>query len=159
MQADLRFIHKQHIGLVVLNQYGEQDSQHLLLTARQLIGHQRLTNLREADLVFRSYDFLARLFEKLVDDILETLLGLRQMLGGIGIALLQFGNDTVADVHLIVQILTLQVIQLEVESRRDACIHMTHRTQIQHGTVQRADEVETDVRSILRFHRDVHALQ
>ena len=159
MQTDLRLVHKQHIGLVVLHQHSEQDGQHLLLTARQLVGHQRLANLRETDLVLRPHDLLARLFEELVDDILESLLGLRQMLGGIGIALLQFGNDTVADVHLVVQILTLKVIQLEVESRRDASIHMTHRTQIQHGTVQRTDEVETDVRCVLGFYRDMYALQ
>ena len=124
-----------------------------------MVGHQRLANLRETDLILRAYDLLARLFEQLVDDILESLLGLRQMLGGISIALLQFGNDTITNVHLVVQILTLKVIQLEVESRRDASIHMTHRTQIQHGAVQRTDEVETDVRGVLGFYRDVHALQ
>ena len=45
MQRNLRLIQKQHVILIVLHQYRQQHHKHLLLTTRQLIGHQRLTNL------------------------------------------------------------------------------------------------------------------
>ena len=132
MQTHLRLIHKENIGLLVFYQYCQQDGKHLLLTTRQLVGHECLSNLRESYLVLRPNDFLPRLFKQFIHDVLETFLRLRQLLGSIGITLLQFRNDAVADVHLIVQILTLQMVQLEVECRRDALVHQIHGIYIEH---------------------------
>ena len=115
VQAHLGLIHKEHVGVVVLHQHGQQDGQHLLLTTRQLIRHQCFANLREPYLVLRPDYLLARFLEQFVHHVLESLLRFRQVLCGIRIALLQFFDNAVAYVHLIVQILALQVIQLEVE--------------------------------------------
>ena len=53
----------------------------------------------------------------------------------------------------------LQVIQLEVEGRTNSRIHQVQRLIVQHGRVERTDNVEAHVRSVCWFHRDVHALQ
>ena len=115
MQRHLRLVHKEHVRLIVLHEHCQQDGQHLLLATRQLIGHQRLTNLGETDLVLRPHDGLTRLRKEIVDDILKAAFLLRQMLGRISMTSLQFRDDTVADIHLIVEILPLQVIELEIE--------------------------------------------
>lgn len=159
VQRHLGLVHEEHVGLAVFHEHGEQDGQHLLLAAGELVGHQCLADLREAYLVLGTHNLLAGFGEQLVDDVLEPLLGLRQLLRGIGIALLQFGNDAVADVHLIVEVFALQVVQLEVECRGDAGVHMAHRLQVQHGGVQRADDVVADVRCVLGFHQQVDTFE
>ncbi len=159
MERHFGLIHKEHVGLVILHQHGEQDSQDLLLAARQLIGHQRLTDLREPYLVLRPDDLLAGIREQVVDDILEAALLLRQLLGGIGMSLLQLLDDAVADVHLIVEVLPLQVEELEVERRTDTGIDHVQRLIVEHGRVERTDDVEADMRGIGRLHIDMHPLQ
>ena len=123
----LWLIHKEHIWLVILYQHREQDGKYLLLTTRQLIRHQCLTDLRETDLVLRTYNLLARLREQVIDNILEALLLHRQLLGRIRITCLQLRDNTITDIHLIIEILTLQVKKLEVERRGDTGIDMRHR--------------------------------
>ena len=105
VQAHFRLVHEEHVGLPVFHQDGEHDGQHLLLAARQLIGHERFANLREAYLVLRPHNLLARFAKEVVDDVLEHLLRLAYLLSllcRIGRAALQSGNHLVADVHLIV---------------------------------------------------------
>ena len=80
------------------------------------------------------------------------------MLGGIGIACLQLGNDAVADVDLIVEILALQVVELEVEGRADARVHKIHCLDVKHGRVERADDVVADVGGIGRLYGQVDTL-
>ena len=159
VQRHLGLVHEEHVGLAVFHEHGEQDGKHLFLAAGELVGHQCLADLRESYLVLGTHNLLAGFGEQLVDDVLEPLLGLRQLLRGIGIALLQFGNDAVADVHLIVEVFALQVVQLEVECRGDAGVHMAHRLQVQHGGVQRADNVVADVRRVLGFHQQVDTFE
>ena len=159
MERHFGFIHEEHVGLVILHQHGEQDSQDLLLAARQLIGHQRLTDLREPYLVLRPDDLLAGIREQVVDDVLEAALLLRQLLGGIGMPMLQLLDNTVADVHLIVEVLPLQVEELEVECRADTGVDHVQRLVVEHGRVERADDVETDMRGIGRLHIDMDPLQ
>ena len=38
VEADFRFVHEEHEGLPVLHQYGEQDDEHLLFAAGELVG-------------------------------------------------------------------------------------------------------------------------
>ena len=45
VQAHFRFVHKKDVGQVVLHQYGEQDSENLLFSARKLVGQQGLAHL------------------------------------------------------------------------------------------------------------------
>ena len=159
MQTHLGLVHKQHVGQIILYEHRQQDGQYLFLAARQLIRHQRLTDLRESYLVLCPHDLLASLRKQVVHDILETALLLRQLLGGIGMALLQLFDDTVADVHLIVQILALQVIELEIEGRADTGIHHVQGLVVEHGRVERTDNVEAYMRGVGRFHLDAHTLQ
>ena len=74
-------------------------------------------------------------------------------------SLLQLLDDAVADVHLIVQVLTLQVIELEVEGRADAGIHHVQRLVVEHGRIQRTDNVEADMCGVSRLYLDMHPLQ
>ena len=159
VQRYLGLVHEEHVGLIVLYEHRQQDGQYLLLAARQLVGHQRLADLREAYLVLRAHDLLARLLEEFVHDVLEALLLLRELLGRVGVARLQFGDDAVADVHLIVQVLALQVVELEVEGRADAGVDHVDGLVVEQGRVERADDVEADVRGVGGLHVDVHALQ
>ena len=159
VQAHLRLVHEEHVGLLVFHKHRQQDGQHLLLATRQLVGHQRLTHLREAYLVLRADYLLARLLKQVVHHVLKAPLGLRQALGGIGVALLQRLDDAVADVHLVVQILALQMVQLEVECRPYACVHHVQRLVVEHGRVERTYHVVANMRGILRLCRDVYTLQ
>ena len=136
VQAHLGFVHEQHVGLSVLHEHRQQDCQHLLFAAAQLVGHQSLANLRETDFVLRAYNLLTRFLKEVIDHVLEAFLRLRQLLCGICVSLLQFDDDTVADVHLVIQILPLQVVQLEVERRRDARIHVRHRVEVKYWRIQ-----------------------
>ena len=120
VQAHLRLVHEEHIGQVVFHQDGEQDDQHLLLAAGELIGEEHLANLREADFVFGAHDALACLGEQFIDDVLKTLLLLRDLLGGFCMASLQLGNDAIAHVHLVVQVFALKVVELYVKQRTAA---------------------------------------
>ena len=159
VQRHLGLVHEEHVGLPVLHQDGQQNGQHLLLTRRQLVGHQRLANLREAYLVLRAHYLLAGLLEQVVHQVLKALLRLRQLLGSLSVALLQLADDAVAYVHLIVQVLTLQVVQLEVQSRPYARIHHVQRLVVKHGRVQRADDVVTHMGGIRGNGRNVHPLE
>ena len=81
------------------------------------------------------------------------------MLGSVGIALLQFGNDAIADVHLIVEILTLQVVKLQVEQRtaahpgkgRQSLAHhgIAFRQRLRDVAIQRTDDVEADMGGVV----------
>ena len=135
-----------------------------------MVGHQRLTDLCEADLVLRTDQLLAGLREQVVHDVLEAFLLHRQLLGRIRIPLLQLGDDTVADVHLIVEEFPLQMVQLEVEERetstygsqsRERLTHivLTFREGLGDVRVQRADHVVADPFRILRHHFEFHPLQ
>ena len=147
---------------VVLDEHRQQDAEHLLLAARQLIGHQRLADLRETDFVFRAHDGLPRVLEQVVDHVLKQLLGPRdglRLLGGVGPAALQHLDDAVADVHLIVEILALQLEELPVQLRGQAHVHLGDGVRVHERAVERADDVETDVTGVGGFHLQVHPLE
>ena len=80
METHLRLVHEEDIRQVVLHEDGKEDGEHLLLTAGELIRHERLANLREAYLVLRAHNLLARLAEQVVNEVLEPLLRCRQLL-------------------------------------------------------------------------------
>ena len=72
MERHLGLVHKQYVRLVVLDQYGEKNDEHLLFATRQLIGQQHLAYLGEAQFVLGTDNFLARFAEQVIYNILET---------------------------------------------------------------------------------------
>ena len=169
VERHLRLVHKEHVRLIILHQHRQQDNQDLLLTARQAIRQQHLTYLRELQLVGRTDHLLSRITEQLVDDILETGLLLRYLLGSLSITSLELLDDAVADIHLIIQILALQLEELHVKQR--PC---PHSSQGRHGLrqepgilrkcllqigVQRTYQVIANPLGILWLHIQAHPLQ
>ena len=163
MKAHLWFVHKEYIVLIVLNEHGEQDGKHLLLTTRQLIGHEHLTNLSEGNLVLGAYESLARLGKESVEHVLKLLLRFGNLLclgGCIGVSTLQHIDDTVADVHLIVEILALKLVELPVEFGDYRGIHnFVYRLTTDKRTVHTADKVVANPTCILGHHLKTYALE
>ena len=87
---------------------------------------------------------LAGVGKQLVYDVLEAL-ARRGNLGGtlcyVASALLQAGHHAVGNVHLIVQILTLQLEQLPVERRGKAQVHLCQHIYVEQRLVDRAYHV------------------
>ena len=162
MQAHLGLVHEEHIRLTVLDEHREQDDEHLLLAARELVWHERLAHLRELYLVCRPHYLLPRIGEELVHDVLEFLLRLGQGLRlrrRIGSSALQGLDDTVAHVHLIVEILALQGIQLPVELRHEAQPHLAEQFLVHHGVVKRAYDVKPYPLRVFGHYAQSHALE
>ena len=149
--------------LIVLNEHGEQDGKHLLLTTRQLIGHEHLTNLSEGNLVLGAYESLACLGKETVEHVLELLLRFGNLLcldSCIGVSTLQHIDDAVADVHLIVEILALKLVELPVEFGDYRGIHnLVYRLTTDKRTVHTADKVVANPTCILGHHLKTYALE
>ena len=165
MQAHFGFVHEEHVVLSVLDEHGEQDDEHLLLAARQLIRAQNLAYLREAYLVLSAYDSLARLREEVVDEVLECLLRSRDALrlkGGIGTSVLQTRNDAVADIDLIVEIFALQEEELHVEfggKIAQRSVELADSIEIPQRTVERTYNVVAYPLGIVGLHLQPDALE
>ena len=117
MQTDFGFVHEQNVVLIVLYEHCQQYHEHLLLTARQLIRHQSLTDLREAYLVFGAYNLLSRLRKQVVYDVLKAFLGQREVVSfgrSVGFSALKTAYYPVAHVYLVVQVLAFQQMKLEI---------------------------------------------
>ena len=161
VKADFRLIHKEDIRLVVLHQHGKEDGENLLLTSRELIRRELLTYLVEADFVGSTDDGLASILEKAIYDILEHLLRFAQLLsleGGIRFAALKHGDDAVADVHLIIQILALQLEELPVEFGNQGEVYLVDHLGIHQWSIYRADYIISNPLCLLRLHLQVYAL-
>ena len=76
VKTDFRFVHEEHVWLVVLHQDGEEDGKDLLLACRELIRQELLAHLVEANLVGSADDDLSSVLEKTIHYILEEFLGL-----------------------------------------------------------------------------------
>ena len=76
VKTDFRFVHEEHVWLVVLHQDGEEDGKDLLLACRELIRQELLVHLVEANLVGSADDGLSSVLEKTIHYILEEFLGL-----------------------------------------------------------------------------------
>ena len=162
VQTDLWLVHEEHIGLIVFHQHSEQNGKHLLLACRQLIRLQHLAYLVELNLVGIADNGLARLAEQVVHNVLEHLLGLAECLSllcRIGFATLQHSNDAVADIHLIVQILALQLEKLPVELSNKRKIHLADHLRVEQRTVDRTNHVKPDPLSLLGLHLQMNALE
>ena len=162
MQAHLRLVHKKDIMLVVLDEHSEQYGEHLLFATRKLVRHQHLTNLSKCNLVLSAYKPLACLSKEAVEHILEFLLWLGYPLClycGIRPAALQHLDDAVADVHLLVEILALQLVELPVELGDYRCIHnLVDRLAADERTVHTADKVIANPTGILGYYLQTYAL-
>ena len=149
--------------LVVLDKHGEKDGKHLLFTTRQLIGHEYLTNLSEGNLVLGAYESLARLGKESVEHVLKLLLGFGNLLclgGCIGVSTLQHIDDTVADVHLVVEILTLKLVELPVEFGDYRGIHyLVDRLTADERAVHTTDKVVANPTCILGHRLKTYALE
>ena len=147
--------------MVVLHQHGKEDSENLLLTSRELIRRELLTYLVEADFVGSTDDGLAGILEKTIYDILEHSLRFAQLLsleGGIRFATLKHGDDAVADVHLIIQILALQLEELPVEFGNQSKVYLVDHLCIHQWSVYRSDYIIANPLRLLRLHLQMHAL-
>ena len=69
------------------------------------------------------------------------------------------GDNPVADIDLIVEILALEMIQLEVEGRDNTRINMSHGSQIQNRTVQRTNQIVAYPLCIFGKHAKVYAFE
>ncbi len=162
VQTHLRLVHEEHIGLAVLYEHGEQYDEHLLLTARQLVGHQHLSNLRESYLVLRADYLFPRLGEKVIDQVLKFLFGLAELLrlsGSLGGAFLQGLNHAVADIHLIVEVLSLELVDLPIQLRDESGVYPTRNLAAHQRPVERADDVEADPLGLLRLDAEMDPLE
>ena len=81
MHTHFGLVHKQDVGLVVLDQHGEKDRQYLFLSTRQLIGEQFLAHLLKIDFILTPHNFLSRVCEQAVHDVLEPAFGLADVFG------------------------------------------------------------------------------
>ena len=111
---------------------------------------------------------LAGVSEQVVDHVLKAALLLAELLGSLRIAGLQLGNHAVANVHLIVQILALQMIQLEVEQASsptpDDGQHLPQHAflvgkHLREAAVERADHVVANPAGVLGHHFQLDALE
>ena len=80
VETDFRFVHEEHVRLIVLHQHGEEDSKYLLFAGRDLLRHELFAYLIEVDLVGCAHDGLARILEETVHYILEHPLRFTQFL-------------------------------------------------------------------------------
>ena len=161
VKTDFRFIHKEDIRLVVLHQHGEQDGKNLLFASRKLIRQKLLAHLVESDFIGCSDDGLSGILEKIIYHILEHPLGFAQLLsleGGIRFATLQYGDDAVADVHLIIQILALQLEELPVEFGNQSKVYLVDHLGIHQWSIYRSDYIVANPLCLLRLHLQVYAL-
>ena len=145
--------------MVVLHQHGKEDGENLLLTSRELIRRELLTYLVEADFVGSTDDGLAGILEKIIYHILEHLLRFTQFLsleGGIRFAALKHGDDAVADVHLIIQILALQLEELPVEFGNQGKVYLVDHLGIHQWSIYRADYIISNPLCLLRLHLQMH---
>ena len=118
-----------------------------------------LTYLVEADFVGSTDDGLAGILEKIIYHILEHLLRFTQLLsleGGIRFATLQNGDDAVADVHLVIQILALQLEELPVEFGNQGKVYLVDHLGIHQWSIYRADYIISNPLCLLRLHLQMH---
>ena len=161
VEAHLGLVHEEHVVLPVLDEHGKQDDQHLLLAAGELIRHERLADLFEANFVLRAHDLLACLREEVVDEILELPLRLADalgLLGSLGCGLLQGLDHAVADIDLVVEILPLQFVDLPVEFGDEGSVDLVRYLRTHQRAVERADDVETYPACFLRRHTQADSL-
>ena len=144
---------------MVLNKNGEQYHKHLLLTRRQLIRHEGLTNLGETYLILCAHNLLASFLEEIVYKVLETLLRFAYILCFLRIATLKRLYDAVAHVHLIVKILALKLIQLPVKFSNKPDVHSAYHIAIHYGTVERTYHIEAQVSGIGRIGLYMHTFE
>ena len=78
--------------------------------------------------------------------------------GGIHPTLLQGSNDSVANVHLIVKIFTLQFEQLPVEVCHQTSTHLRNQVGVDERTVKRADYIKPQLRGTMWKKRNLHAI-
>ena len=161
VETHLGLVHEEHVVLPVLDEHGKQDDQHLLLAAGELIRHERLADLFEANFVLRAHDLLACLGEEVVDEILELPLRLADalgLLGSLGCGLLQGLDHAVADIDLVVEILPLQFVDLPVEFGDEGGVDLVRYLRTHQRAVERADDVETYPACFLRRHTQADPL-
>ena len=162
MEAHLRLVHEEDIRFIVFDEHREEDGEDLLLATRQLIGDEGLTHLRETDLVVGAHDLLPRVGEERVHDILELLLRLREflcLLSRRGSPLLQHGDHPVADVHLIVEIFALELVELPVELCGERHVELRHHLRIDERAVEGPDDVEAQPVGIRRTDLQMDAFE
>ena len=155
VEAHLGLVHEEHVVLSVLDEHGKQDDQHLLLAAGELIRHERLANLFEANFVLRAHDLLACLGEEVVDEILKLPLRLADalgLLGSLGCGLLQGLDHAVADIDLVVEILPLQFVDLPVEFGDERQVYLIDHLRIHQRSIHRTNHIEANPFSLLWLH-------
>ena len=149
--------------MLVLYEHGEEYHQHLLLSARQAVGQQQLTVLLEYDLVLRTHNLLARLGKQLVGKVLEPPLGVRylgSLEGSLLVARREQLDDAVTDVHLIVQIAALQLVELPVELGLHILVgHLLGQVAVEQRTVEAAYHIEVYRGGLLGVEGHLHPLQ
>ena len=123
VERDFGFIHQQGIWFSVLHQYGQQDGKHLLLTAGELVGCNHLGGsvtvcLHKLDFVALPVNLLVCVGKQFVNHVLKLLFGrthLRSLHLVVGVSAGQQFDDTVADIHLIVEEPLLQTVDLPIQ--------------------------------------------
>ena len=162
VQAHLGLVHEQHVGLVVLDQHGEQDGEYLLLAAGQLVGQQCLAYLREPNLVLCAHNLLARVCEESVYHVLELLLGLTDTLGfggTVAAALLEHADDAVAYVDLVIEVAALQLEELPVELGDQRDVNLGEHVGVEQRPVERAYDIVAYPLGVGWAHGEVDALE
>ena len=120
VQTHLWFVHKENVRLAVLHQHRQQYDEHLLLSARELVRGNLLAHRPEEYLIVVTADGLARILEEAIYEVHEVCLLLSHLAGQllcIGHLAGEDSHHAVAHVHLVIEIVALQLVELQVEFR------------------------------------------
>ena len=84
------------------------------------------------DFVFATYDFLSRLGKEFICEVLESTFGVRylcRLTMSFGVVRGEQFDDTVSDVYLIIEVFSLELIQIEVQLALQDCFRFHAATQ------------------------------
>lgn len=122
VERDFGLVHEKGVWLSVLYQYSEEDGEHLLLSARKLVGCDNLCcivhGLDELYLVALAVDFLVRVCKQFVDHVLKLLFGRTDLCCLLLVFRVSAGeqfDDAIPDVDLVVEETFLQTVNLPVK--------------------------------------------
>ena len=158
VEGNFGLVHEEYARAVVLHQDGEEDNEQLLLARRELVGIERVSILFEEDFVALAENLLARLAEEFIDEVLELGFGLRDDCSLFGMSRGEALDDAVTHVHLIVEVPTLELIELPVEFRLHVLVrHLLHQVAVQQRAVEAPYHVVMDVGGIFGREDETHA--
>ena len=161
VQRHLWFVHEEHIGLAILRERGEENDEHLFFSRRKHVGRKHLFVLEKAQFIAFAVDAFARFGKEFVHQIQKMRLSFGSGSSFFACRFASAGeesNHAVADVHLIVEISALQLIELPVEFGHHLSFGKgSHAFACHHLSIHRAHHVIAYALSISGKKVELHA--